>query len=246
MARSRRERKIACVPATVSALLVATLAIQLGLSLSSPPPKPGALDLPAAPSSIAANLLSGGDPAPIAKSLMMYLQAFDQRADNQIPYSALDYGRLIRWLDLVIELDPSGQYPLHAASRLYAEVRDPAKQRKMLAFIYEKFLSDPNHRWPWLAHAAAIAKHELKDLPLARSYAAAIQAHATGPKVPLWARQMEAFILEDMNELETARIMIGGFVTSGQVKDLGELKFLEERLSEIEARIAKRGRGKQN
>ena len=49
---------------------------------------------------------------------------------------------------------------------------------------------------------------------------------------------MEAFILEDMDELETARIMIGGFVQSGQVKDAGELRFLEQRLQEIEARLA--------
>jgi len=47
--------------------------------------------------------------------------------------------------------------------------------------------------------------------------------------VPLWARQMEAFILEDMDELETARLIIGGYIQSGDVRDPGELRFLEER-----------------
>ena len=73
--------------------------------------------------------------------------------------------------------------------------------------------------------------------PLARKYAAAIQAQAKGPDVPLWAKQMEAFILEDMDELETARIMIGGFIASGQVRDPGELRFLDRRLKDIEGRI---------
>jgi hypothetical protein len=242
--RTGNERSIASVPGAARILLVGALAVQLGLHLNAQPPKADAADLPTAPHATAAKLLSGGDPVPLAKGLMLYLQAFDQRADNRIPYSALDYDLLIPWLDLILKLDPSGQYPLHAASRLYAEVHDPAKQRKMLEFVFEKFLADPNRRWPWLAHAAAIAKHELKDLPLARKYAAAIQAHATGPSVPLWARQMEAFILEDMNELETARIMIGGFVSSGQVKDPGELRFLENRLREIESKLAMQRSGK--
>ena len=49
---------------------------------------------------------------------------------------------------------------------------------------------------------------------------------------------MEIFILEDMNELEAARIMLGGFIAKGLIKHPGELRFLEQRLKEIEAREA--------
>ena len=51
---------------------------------------------------------------------------------------------------------------------------------------------------------------------------------------------MEAFILEDMNELETAGVMIGGFLEKGLIKDPGEARFLEQRLKEIEARTQPR------
>jgi hypothetical protein len=50
---------------------------------------------------------------------------------------------------------------------------------------------------------------------------------------------MEIFILEDMNELQTARIMIGGYIQSGKVKDPAELRFLDERLMQLEARMRK-------
>jgi hypothetical protein len=47
---------------------------------------------------------------------------------------------------------------------------------------------------------------------------------------------MEAFIAEDMDELETARVIIGGYLQSGSIKDPAELKFLEQHLKELEAR----------
>ncbi len=233
------ERPIARVPRLVLALLALGFAAQIALKASSPQPKAKAEDLAPAPSIAALRLASFGDPVALAKALMLYLQAFDYQSGSKVPYRDLDYGRLEAWLARILELDPRGQYPLLAASRLYAEVPVEEKQRRMLDFVYRQFFVDPNRRWPWLAHAAAIAKHRLRDLPLARRYAAAIQRHATAADVPLWAKQMEIFILEDMNELQTARIMIGGYIQSGKVKDPAELRFLEERLKQLEARVRK-------
>ncbi|MBI4291495.1 MAG: hypothetical protein HY661_08460 [Betaproteobacteria bacterium] len=237
------ERRLTDVPRVVLAALVVGLALQIGLRNSLPPPRAAAADLAPAPSLASARLAALGDPIALAKLLMLRLQAFDYQAGSQTPYQALDYDRLTQWLQLILWLDPNGQYPLLAASRVYADVPNEAKQRQMLDFVHRQFLADPDRRWPWLAHAAAIAKHRLKDLPLARRYAAAIQQYARGPNVPLWAKQMEIFILEDMDELETARIMIGGFLASGTIVDPAEIRFLDQRLREIEARL-KRGSGK--
>lgn len=231
-----RERTIAAVPRTVLALLALALAAQIGIKASVPAPRASAEELPPAPSMAALRIASFGDPIALAKLLMLYLQAFDYQSGSKVPYKDLDYARLEAWLSRILELDPLGQYPLLAASRLYAEVPVEAKQRSMLEFVHRQFLLDPSRRWPWLAHATAIAKHRLHDLPLALRYAQAIQRNAKGDGVPLWARQMEIFILEDLNELETARIIIGGYLESGSISDPGELRFLEERLRQLEAR----------
>jgi len=50
---------------------------------------------------------------------------------------------------------------------------------------------------------------------------------------------MEIFILEDMNELQAAKIMIGGLLAKGAIRDPAEVRFLKERLDELEARIAR-------
>jgi len=231
------ERSLSDVPKPVLAMLACALALQISLRAGNPVTPPAATDLQAPPSESALRLISLGDPIPLAKVLMLYLQSFDYQALNRVPYQALNYDTVEQWLLRILWLDPKGQYPLMAASRLYAEVPDEAKTRQMLDFIYRQFTADPNHRWRWLAHAAAIAKHRLHDLPLARRYAAAIQRHATGANVPLWAKQMEIFILEDMNELQTARIMIGGLLASGTIHDPAEIRFLDQRLRNIEARM---------
>ena len=238
------QRPITNVPPPVIALLALGLAAQIAVKVAAPPPRAAAEDLPPAPSIAALRLASFGDPVALAKALMLYLQAFDYQSGSKVPYRDLDYGRLEAWLARILELDPRGQYPLLAASRLYAEVPVETKQRSMLEFVYRQFLLDPDRRWPWLAHATAIAKHRLHDLPLALRYAQAIQRYAVAENVPLWAKQMEIFILEDMNELETARLIIGGYLQSGTVTDPAELRFLDERLKQLEARTAGRVRGK--
>ena len=238
------QRPITNVPPPVIALLALGFAAQIAVKVAAPPPRAAAEDLPPAPSIAALRLASFGDPVALAKALMLYLQAFDYQSGSKVPYRELDYGRLEAWLARILELDPRGQYPLLAASRLYAEVPVETKQRSMLEFVYRQFLLDPDRRWPWLAHATAIAKHRLRDLPLALRYAQAIQRYAVAENVPLWAKQMEIFILEDMNELETARLIIGGYLQSGTIKDPAELRFLDERLKQLEARTAGRIPGK--
>ena len=231
------ERPLADVPRWVVAGLSAALVLQLAAAFLRPPPAARAGDLGPAPAANALRLAALGEPIAAADLLMLYLQAFDYQAGTRVPYRDLDYDRLVEWLGRILALDPLGQYPLMSASRLYAEVPDPAKQRKMLDFIYREYLRDPNRRWPWLAHATIVAKHELKDLPLARKYAVALQQNTTSPDAPLWVRQMEPFILEDMNELEAAKILIGGLLASGQVKDRRDFELLDRRLKQLEEKL---------
>ena len=165
---------------------------------------------------------------------MLWLQAFDNQPGISIPYRELDYPVVIAWLDDMLELDARGQYPLFAASRLYSEVPDEARQRLMLEFVYRKFMEDPDLRWPALAHAVYMAKHRLHDLPLALRYARALTDYVSDTNVPYWVRQMQVWVLEDMGELEDAMILLGGLVESGTIKDPHELMFLRLRLQQLE------------
>ena len=221
------------VPRAVLAALALALLLQVLWQASRPPAQAKPQDLPPPPSLVVLRLAALGEPVALSKAMMLYLQSHDEQAGVSIAWRDLDYGRVAAWLQRVLELDPRGQYPLLAASEVYGSVSDPARARLMLDFVYARFAEDPNRRWPWLAHAALVAKHRLHDLPLARRYAQAIRLHATGAQVPPWARELEVFILEDMNELDAARKLIGGLLSGGQITDPHELRFLARRLDQL-------------
>jgi len=198
-----------------------------------PRPDARAVALGAPPAPALLRPLALGEPIALAQLLTLYLQAFDNQPGVSIPFLELDYARVVAWLGTILELDPVGQYPLLMASQVYAQVPDAARQRQMCEFVRNQFDRDPDRRWRWLAHCAVMAKHRLGDTRLALSYADAIARSAR--RAPNWARQMRIFILEDLGELEAAKILLGGLLASGEVQEPKEIHFLMERLKALEA-----------
>lgn len=230
------QRSLHSVPPAIIFLLLASFVLQISWMLYLPRPQASAEALTPPPGIAAFKFASQGEPVAAAQLTTLYLQAFDNQPGVSIPFRNLDYGRVTLWLERILELDPRGQYPLLMASQLYAQVPDEARQRQMLGFAYQRFFDDPNRRWPWLAHAAIVAKHRLRDMPLALKYAEAIAHYATGPEVPHWAQQMRIFILAETGEAESAKILLGGLLASGTITDPHEIHFLTEQLKALEGK----------
>jgi hypothetical protein len=227
------ERPVAVVPRRILVLLAATLAIQVTWQALQPRPiaRAEALGAPPAPAILRAAAL--GEPIGLAQLLTLYLQAFDNQPGISIPFRDLDYARVTAWLAAILELDPTGQYPLLMASQLYGQVADPPRQRAMCEFVRREFERDPDRRWRWLAHCAVMVKHRLGDARLALDYAGAITDRARNASN--WARQMRIFLLEDLGELEAATVLLGGLLASGEVSDPKEIYFLAQRLEQLKA-----------
>ena len=54
---------------------------------------------------------------------------------------------------------------------------------------------------------------------------------------------MTIAVLEDMGELEAARVLIGGLLHDGRLRDAHEIRFLEQRLLELQASATARRAG---
>ena len=231
--KSETERAIGVVPRPVLVVLIAAFCLQVAWQWQLPKPVARAEALGDPPAPAALRVAALGEPIVLAQLTMLYLQAFDNQPGVSVPFHDLDYARVTAWLDAILELDPFGQYPLLMAAQVYGAVANEAKQRHMCTFVRKQFDRDPDRRWRWLAHCAIVAKHRLKDVSLALSYAEAITRsarHASG-----WARQMRIFILADLGEIEAAKVLLGGLLASGEVTDPKEIHFLSETLEKLEA-----------
>ncbi len=231
--RSGEERSLHAVPLGVPLLLVLALTLQLLWHSLQAPPVARADALPLPPSATTIRAASFGESIAAAQLMLLQLQAFDNQPGISIPFADLDYERVLGWLNTALVLDPRSGYPLMMASQLYGQVQDMTKQRQMCEFVHARFLEAPDLRWRWLAHCAIMAKHRLQDPELALRYATEITRHAGAASS--WARQMRIFILEDMGEIGSAKILLGGLLATGEVTDPSELNFLTERLMAMES-----------
>lgn len=232
----KQTRNISSVPKSILSALIISFLFQCFWHHSFTNFTAKRYALSEAPKSSLIRLASLDDPVTAAKVIMLWLQTFDNQPGVSIPLLDLNYDRVIEWMNLILELDNKSKYPLLAAIRFYAEVQDEKKQRKMIAYVSDKFIEDPESRWQFMTHAVYIAKHRIKDMQLALESAALIRHYSKDDSVPYWAKQMEIFVLEDMGELESAMVLIGGLLESGELEDPHQRRFLGQRLEEIKQR----------
>ena len=235
-----KDRPVSDVPGSIKVLLVFTLLLQVLWHSLQDPVVAKAEDL-APPLSTRTYVMSSlGEPIATSKFLNLWLQAFDNQPGASISFHQLNYPRITQWLDTILELDPEGHYPMLVAARVYGSVKNPQKQRIMMDYIFFKFNENPNKYWRWLAHVIITAKHELKDNDLALKYANALAEKATGKNVPYWARDMKIIVLEDMGEVEAAKILVGALIDSKEITDPYELSFLTHKIKVLEEKSKKK------
>jgi hypothetical protein len=195
-----------------------------------PAPIAHARDLPNPPDAAWVSVWDMSEHAFASQWMALTLFSHDEQPGISLPYLALDYERITAWMGAALILDPDDHNILLAASQVYSQVPDPRRERIMLDFVHRQFLLAPESRWPYLAHAAVVARHRLNDSKLALNYARDLSIAKTAPA---WVKQMPVLLLSDMGEREQARILLGGLVTSGAIRDEREIAFMLSRINPL-------------
>lgn len=200
--------------------------------------RPKIVSLPNAPSLTAMNFMAASDSSFTYRVLMFWLQQFDVQAGQYISYRDIDYKNLTLWLDAINQLEPSSQYAMLLATRVYSRVADNERKKLMLDYIYREFKKDPDKNWRWLAEATITAQHKLKDLQLALTYATALAEHES-KEIPRWAKDIRLIVLENLGEIEQVKLLVGGLIANKTVTDPNEIRFLEVLMGRIEEKEQK-------
>ncbi|MCP4433305.1 MAG: hypothetical protein GY806_20200 [Gammaproteobacteria bacterium] len=174
--------------------------------------------------------LSMGSIQLLSYLMAIRLQLHDNQAGKHIRYSALDYTKLVKWLDLIYQLNHQSEYTMMLASRVYSQTSDKDRLRTILNYIERTFTVDPQLHWRRLAEATVIAKHQLNDLELALKMAEKLSSQPASVQMPRWARDMQFIVLGDMNEYESTIAIIVALLQSDAVNDPDEARFLKEKL----------------
>lgn len=170
--------------------------------------------------------------------LLLRVQLHDNQQGRHVNYSHLNYDTLSDWLLTLDEVNPASDYPAFLASRVYSNVDDEKKIRKMVAVIETLFNKNPQLHWRRMTEASLLLKHQLHDLPGALRIAEKIASLPDTISMPFWARDMKLILLDELNQYESAQILISSMLQSGQIKDEDEIRFLRNRLLKIQQSLS--------
>ncbi len=170
--------------------------------------------------------------------LTIDLQLHDNQGGKHLPYTRLDYVLLSQWLKTAYDLYPESEYPAFLASRIYTQVKDKSKIRIMIAVIESMFRQNPGLFWRRMTEACLLAKHQLGDLNLALQLAEKVALLPRTIKLPYWARDMRLILLDDLDQNESAAILIANLLQSGEIQDNDERRFLKSRLLKIQQKLS--------
>lgn len=170
--------------------------------------------------------------------LAIRLQLHDNQAGKHVRYQKIDYNRLVNWLDQIYRLNSRSEYPIMLASRIYSQTRDKERLRIILGYIDRTFMTNPQLHWRHQAEATVIAKHKLGDLDLALKMAQKLSDQPESVVMPRWARDMQFILLAELNEFETALVIIDALLKSDAVNDPDEKIFLQEKLLYFQRKLS--------
>lgn len=160
-----------------------------------------------APTPQAAQALAFGDAQFLYRVFGLRLITAGDWDGRVVPLRAMDYGNVVDWLRAAEALDARSDLVPALAVHYFGQSPDPAQVAQVVGFLRGHGVHDPDRKWRWLAHGAFLARHRANDLPLALALAEDLAA-LPAKDMPVWARQMKAFVLDAMGEKEAADLVM--------------------------------------
>lgn len=186
----------------VNCLLFLFLFIQVGTSYFTKKDLPILGILDDVPTLNEARALAFGDEQFYFRLQAMNLQNSGDSFGRFTALKDYDYKVLLKWLNLLDELDYKSNFLPAIAGYYYSNTQRIEDNIYIVQYLENTYDKDPVAKWWWLGMAVNLANFKLKNNELALRLA--FKLSSTPTRLPRWAEQMPAIIYAQMGENELA------------------------------------------
>lgn len=220
-------------------ILYVFLMIQAGLWFGTKRYLPDMSIVPPVPSALSVKAMAFGDDAFYFRTQALKIQNAGDTFGRFTALYKYDYKKLYRWFTLLDSLDSKSNFVPAMAAYYYSQSQHVADVKYIVKYLEEHSEKDLYDNWWWMGQAVYLANNKLHDKKWALELAKKL---ASTPRndIPFWAKQMPAFIYEQMGEDKQALTIIASILNNVDKIPPGELNFMryfvKDRLKAIIAR----------
>lgn len=136
-----------------------------------------------------------------------------------------DYKLLSKWMMFLEDFNKNSSFLPALASYYYSNTQTKEDNIYIINYLEHRYDAAPQENWWWLAQAVYVALYKMHNRPIALKLA--LKLSKSPVKVPVWARQMPAFILEQMGEKEQALAIIQDILKRPEQYSESEINFMD-------------------
>lgn len=198
--------------------------------------RPDITILPPVPGELTVKAVSFGDEQFYFRALALDIQNAGDMFGNVTALKDYDYKKLAGWIALLDSLDSDSNFTPAIVSYYYAQTQNVEDLPYIVDYLDVHASRDLKKKWWWMAQAVYIANHRQGDKKRALELANKL-AQTPGDDIPLWARQMPAFIHAELGEKQEAMLIIKNILENEKNIPQKEYNFMQyfinERLDNI-------------
>lgn len=199
--------------------------MQIGLWTQTKHYKPDLAIVPDVPSKASIKAISLGDEQFYFRTLAFQLQNAGDTFGRFTALKNYNYNKLYHWFTLLDTLDSKSHFVPSLAAYYYSQTQNIPDVKYVAQYLEEHAEKDMYNNWWWMSQAVYLANHKLKDKEWALKLAYKLAATPRND-IPLWVKQMPAFIHEQRGEEEQAVRIISDILNNVDNIDQGELNFM--------------------
>ena len=160
--------------------------------------------IPPAPDVARAQMYGFGDTELAYRNIGVMLQNAGDEGGRVTNLAAYNYSIIHDWLWLSFALDPKANYVPSLGAFYFGATPDHKEEVYLVDYLAKAGEVEGFEKWRWLAHAVYLARFELKDQNKALELANRLAA-IKDPNVPIWTKQMPAFVMAKVGQKKAAR-----------------------------------------